>query len=55
MPCVDQIAMKTQFVKAGETLAIQLERSRRELDVCRRQLAQINDLFDANKRSEALL
>jgi GAF domain-containing protein len=53
--------MKTQFVKAGEavergeTLALQLERSRRELDVCRRQLAQMNDLFDANKRSEALL
>jgi hypothetical protein len=39
--------MKTQFVKAGEavekgeTLALQLERSRRELDVCRRQLAQM--------------
>ena len=53
--------MKTQFVKAGEavergeTLALQLERSRRELDVCRRQLAQMNDLFDAHKRSEALL
>ena len=36
-------------------LALQLERSRRELDVCRRQLAQMNDLFDAHKRSEALL
>jgi len=53
--------MKTQFVKAGEavekgeTLALQLERSRRELGVCRRQLAQMNDLFDAHKRSEALL
>jgi signal transduction histidine kinase len=53
--------MKTQFVKAGEavekgeTLALQLERSRRELDVCRRQLAQMKDLFDAHKRSEALL
>src|SRR6516165_6521507 len=53
--------MKTQFVKAGEVvekgemLALQLERSRRELDVCRRQLAQMNDLFDAHKRSEALL
>ena len=54
-------AMKTQFVKAGEavekgeTLALQLERSRRELGVCRRQLTQMNDLFDAHKRSEALL
>src|SRR5580704_13919266 len=53
--------MKTQFVKAGEavekgeTLALQLERSRRELEVCRRQLAQMKDLFDAHKRSEALL
>jgi signal transduction histidine kinase len=53
--------MKTQFEKAGgamengETLALQLEQSRREPDVCRRQLAQTNDLFDAHKRSEALL
>jgi hypothetical protein len=53
--------MKTRFVKAGEavekgeTLTLQLERSRRELDVCRRQLAQMKDLFDAHKRSEALL
>jgi signal transduction histidine kinase len=53
--------MKTQFVKAGgavekgETLALRLERSRRELEVCHRQLAQMNDLFDAHKRSEALL
>jgi GAF domain-containing protein len=53
--------MKTQSVKArkavekGETLALQLERSRCELDVCRRQLAQMKDLFDAHKRSEALL
>ena len=42
-------------MEKGETLALQLERSRRELDVCRRQLAQMNDLFDAHKRSEALL
>ena len=53
--------MKTQFVKVaetvekGETLTLQLERSQRELDVCRRELAQMKDLFDAHKRSEALL
>ena len=53
--------MKTQFEKAGgamengETMALQLEQSRRELDVCHRQLAQMNDLFDAHERSEALL
>jgi signal transduction histidine kinase len=53
--------MKTEFVEAegavekGELLALQLERTRRELDVYRRQLAQMNDLVDAHKRSEALL
>jgi hypothetical protein len=61
MPLYSPDTMKTQLVKAGEgvekgeTLALQLEQSRRELDVCRRQLAQMNDLFDAHKRSEALL
>jgi GAF domain-containing protein len=55
MPCVDQMPKAGEAVEEGETLALQLERSRRELDVCRRQLAQMNDLFDAHKRSEALL
>src|SRR6476620_1416329 len=53
--------MKTQFrggedaVLNGESLRLELEQSRRELDACRQRLAQMDDLLEVHKKSEALL
>jgi signal transduction histidine kinase len=53
--------MKTQFrggedaVLNGESLRLELEQSRRELDACRQRLAQMDDLLQVHKKSEALL
>jgi signal transduction histidine kinase len=53
--------MKTQFggaedaVLNGESLRLELEQSRREVDACRQRLAQMDDLLEVHKKSEALL
>jgi hypothetical protein len=53
--------MKTQFrggedaVLNGESLRLELEQSRRELDACRKRLAEMDALFQVHKKSEALL
>src|SRR5258708_16703325 len=53
--------MRTQLEEAGdaaregESLGPEREQSRRERDGCRQQLAQMDGLFEAQKRSEALL
>lgn len=53
--------MKTQLEEAegalikGESLRLELEQSRRELEACRQQLAQVDELFEVHKKSEALL
>ena len=53
--------MKTQFeelkdaVQHGESLRLELEQSRRELEACQQRLAQIDELFVVHKKSEALL
>jgi len=53
--------MKTQFgeaddaVQNGESLRLELEQSRHELEACRQRLAQIDELFEVHKKSEALL
>ncbi len=53
--------MKTQFrggedaVLNGESLRLELEQSRRKLDACRQRLAQMDDLLQVHKKSEALL
>jgi len=53
--------MKTQFggaedaVLNGESLRFELEQSRREVDTCRQRLAQMDDLLEVHKKSEALL
>jgi len=39
----------------GESLRLELEQSRRELDACRQRLAQMDDLLEVHKKSEALL
>src|SRR5882762_6539742 len=53
--------MKTQFGQANdaaqhdESLRLELEQSRRELEACQQRLAQIDELFVVHKKSEALL
>src|SRR5258705_5899494 len=53
--------MKTQFDEAegaaltSESLRLELEQSRRELEACQQRLAQIDELFVVHKKSEALL
>src|SRR6266436_385814 len=53
--------MKTQFgeandaVQHGESLRLELEQSRRELEACQQRLVQIDELFLVHKKSEALL
>ena len=53
--------MKTQLeetgdaVRNGESLRLELEQSRRELEACRQRLAQIDELFEVHKQSETLL
>jgi len=53
--------MKTLFgepkdaVQHGESLRLELEQSRRELEACQQRLAQIDELFVVHKKSEALL
>jgi len=53
--------MKTVFgvpkdtVQHGESLRLELEQSRRELEACQQRLAQIDELFVVHKKSEALL
>jgi signal transduction histidine kinase len=53
--------MKTQLEEVGEaerkdeTLRLKLEQSQRELDASRKRLAQMDILFEAHQRSEALL
>src|SRR5712672_180684 len=53
--------MKTLFgvpkdtVQDGESLRLELEQSRRELEACQQRLAQIDELFVVHKKSEALL
>src|SRR6478672_11688832 len=53
--------MKTQFDEAegavltSDSLRLELEQSRRELEACRQRLAQIDELFEVHKQSEALL
>src|SRR6266850_600920 len=53
--------MKTLFgvpkdtVQNGESLRLELEQSRRELEACQRRLAQIDELFVVHKKSEAML
>ena len=53
--------MKTQLEETGdavrndESLRLELEESRRELEACRRRLAQIDELFEVHKQSETLL
>jgi signal transduction histidine kinase len=53
--------VKTQLEEAegalikGESLRLELEQSRRELEACRQQLAQVDELFEVHKKSEALL
>ena len=54
-------AMKPQLEETGEALEVveslrlELERSRRELDASRERLAQMDIVFEAHQRSEALL
>src|SRR5882724_3460729 len=54
-------AVKTQLeetadaVRNGESLRLELEQSRRELEACRQRLAQIDELFEVHKQSETLL
>ena len=53
--------MKTQFDEAegaaltSDSLRLELEESRRELNACRQRLAQSDELFEVYKRSQALL
>lgn len=53
--------MKTQLEEAegvrikGGSLRHELEQSRRELEACRQELAQVDELFEVHKKSEALL
>jgi GAF domain-containing protein len=53
--------MKIQFrggedaVLNGESLRLELEQSRRELDACRQRLAQMDDLLEVHKKSAVLL
>lgn len=53
--------MKTQFDEAegaaltSDSLRLELEESRRELEACQQRLAQIDELFVVHKKSEALL
>ena len=53
--------MKIQLETAGETreavdsLRLELEKSRRELDACRQRLARVDELFEVRQQSEALL
>jgi len=53
--------VKTQFGEANDTvqhsesLRLELEQSRRELETCQQRLAQIDELFVVHKKSEALL
>jgi signal transduction histidine kinase len=53
--------MKTQFGQANdaaqhdESLRLELEQSRSELEACHQRLAQIDELFVVHKKSEALL
>jgi signal transduction histidine kinase len=42
-------------VRNGESLRLELEQSRRELEACRQRLAQIDELFEVHKQSETLL
>src|SRR5260370_24937199 len=42
-------------VQHGESLRLELEQSRRELEACQQRLAQIDELFVVYKKSEALL
>jgi signal transduction histidine kinase len=42
-------------VRNGESLRLELEQSRRELDACRQRLAQIDELFEVHKQSKTLL
>src|SRR5260370_39633935 len=42
-------------VQHGESLRLELEQSRRELEACQQRLAQIDELFVVHKKSEALL
>jgi signal transduction histidine kinase len=42
-------------VQHGESLRLELEQSRRELEACRQRLVQIDELFVVHKRSEGLL
>src|SRR5258706_15045816 len=53
--------MKTRLQEAGDTagkiepLRLELEESRRDLDACRKRLAEMDGLSETHKRSEALL
>src|SRR5260370_28653625 len=53
--------MKTVFgvhkdaVQHGESLRLELEQSRRDLEACRQRSAQIDELFEVHKQSETLL
>src|SRR5260370_4916655 len=53
--------MKTVFgvhkdaVQNGESLRLELEQSRRDLEACRQRSAQIDELFEVHKQSETLL
>src|SRR5579872_2430386 len=43
------------FVRTVESLRLELDQSRRELDACRERLAKMDALFQVHKKSEALL
>src|ERR1041384_2318786 len=52
--------MKTQLEasdcpRSGESLRLELEQSQRELESCRRRLAQMDGLLEAHRESAALL
>src|ERR1043165_5093646 len=55
MPSATPLEKAGDIAKNGESLRLELEQSRRELEICRQRLAQIDELFEVHKQSETLL